>query len=1859
MTGIPGFEGAAAHELLYQGERTQVIRLPEPDGTGWLVRKLGLGPGAAARLAHESMILNRLADLPGVAHLHGVPDADPTWITLEDVRGPTLAAWSAAERPDVAAIVDVALGLAETLAAVHRRGVVHKDINPANVVLTGDKRSPVLIDFDLATTFVQERPGFTHESQIAGTLAYLAPEQTGRTGRPVDQRADLYALGCTLYLLATGEPPFGNCDPLQLIHDHLARLPAPPAELNPTLPALLSQMILRLLEKEPDRRYQSAEGLVHDLIRLRERQERGDDEPFPLGEQDFALRLAAVSRPVGRETEIQALRTVFEEVRAGRGRGVLICGAPGVGKTMLIDELRPMVAESGGWFVAGKFDQFRRDLASDAVNQSLRAFGRLLLAEPEAELVAQRARILEALGPNAGLITPLLPEFEVLLGPTKPVALPADAKEATALLVNIGVDLLRAVVSPARPMVMVLDDLQWAAPTPISLVDAIFTDGNLPGVLLVGAYREAEVDVAHPLSALFSRWERLGVTPLSLRLGDLPPTDLSELLAEILRLPADRAAELTEVIGARTGGNPYDTVELLNALRQEGVLASGSHGWTWDATTIRQNIGSGDAVDLLIARIDRLPEPTGKLLETIACLGGGVDLGLLHICTGLSEATLADQLNPALEDGLLVKAQDGEDSVQFRHDRVQQAAYARLGAVNQVAVHLELARSLARLPDRAALAAEQYLPAVDAVDDAGECRRVAELLLAAGAASQLLNAPLAERYLATAATLLENFDSVPGSKAEDDDLRIAVQIHWQVALCSLGRLDEADEVFRTIELSCADPVQLAKSGQAQVLSLTLRARSQEAVALGLRLLSELGLTLPEPEDLGAEIGKGLDALRLWVSNSDLAADVERPEVDDPQLVAIAEVINRLMPAAFICDPPRMAWFAMESYRRWIEFGPCAALIGPLGPVSFIFVPLQQDYLTGYAVTSRVLKMSERLGYAHETAQARLAFVAGAQHWVEPVDDVLNETRLTREGLLLGGDLQMVAYTYSISVSLLLVCGRSLESLSAEVDAALAFVRRTGNEYIARTTECYLQLIKAMRGQTDAQGSFTDADFDEAGFLLAYGSNPLDLVGFHYLRGFWAAVLGDTEDLIALAAAAGPLLRMSAAMYQAATGRLIQVLALAQRIRRTPSDRAELLAELDEHRDWLAARAVSAPENFLYLQRFVEAERAWAVGDLAAAAAGFDAAMYQLETLTRPLYRAWITERAALLHLEQGLTHTGRMLLREALSGYAAWGVIAKVNRLTQDHPFLITSAEFHAEGTSRPAPSTVQDTLRGTSDSIDLLAVLRAAQTLSSETNLDRLRDQVVDVLGEMTGATAVRLLLWNDEARSWSLLSDGEASSLTLDEAGAQGLLPLSAFRYAERTGEPLLVGDATKDDRFARDPYLDGVERCSLLVVPIMMKGSPRAMLVLENRLSAYVFTAARLDTVMLIAGQLAVCLDNALAERFRSLVNRSSDLILVCDREGVLSYASAASADLLGVDSAQLIGRDVTDLIHPDDWAAVHQRLQHPDAEGGKSPTWRVVNPDGVQRWVLGAVTDLSSEPAVCGMVLHLRDVTERRNLEGELRHAQKLESVGQLAAGIAHEINTPIQFIGDNLKFLSGAFDDLMHLVSPARVEVAAGGAAAPSTGSRVDVDFLLEEIPSAITETLEGVSRVATIVRAMKAFGHSGEGKAAADLNEAVRSTLVVASSEIKRVADVVTDLGELPPLWCNIGDINQAILNVVVNAAHAIGEAATQGRGRGTITVRTRCEEDHVVLEVQDTGAGIPREVAGRIFEQFFTTKDVGVGTGQGLALTHTLIHTRHNGTITFDSEPGVGTTFTIRLPYRADSADNSASAADPTWSDR
>ena len=1069
--------------LIYETAETQVLRVPAGDGGAALIRKQSLGPSAARRVRHEIEIFGRLAGIEGVPRLI-IDQCEPDTVVMIDDGGTSVIDLAAPLCTDLSAVVEFAIRVSEIIAEVHHRGVIHRDINPRNIVVQADGRRPALIDFDLATTHAEECSDVAQRREMAGTLAYLAPEQSGRTGYVIDHRADLYAWGATLFELVSGRPPFVENDALALVGHHLTSPPPCPSALNPAVPPALSEIVLRLLAKAPEDRYQSAEGLRADLCRLRERLAAGLTDAFELGEFDFPPRLVPPSRPVGRDVEIDMLRQALVDAVEGRSRGVLVAGGSGVGKTALIDQLRPVVAAAGGRFVAGKFDQYGRDTSGDGVHQVLTGIARLLLAQPPEVLDETRERLLVALGANAELVR-VVPEMAVLLGlgvdegvaaGQSPEGL-SDPRLVEARAQRAVVATLAAVASPAHPLVIFLDDLQWAGPTPLGVLDTVLLEPGLAGVLVVGAYRPGEVDPTHPLTGMLDRWSRLNAAPRTVTLANLPPAEVGGLLAQMLRLAPAATGQLAEAVTAHTEGNPFDTITLVNALRNDGVLTLGQQGWCWEPGQIRRYVGSGDVLDLLQARIAALPAPCSALLATLACLGSQVPLSQLALTATGETAVIEQDLTPALEDGLLVMVRDpGGDLVRFRHDRVQQAAYAAMDADQRVELHLVVARRLADHPECAGAAAQQYLCAVGSIDDPGECRRVATLFHQAAVGMRLTDAATAERLLGAGIDLLGRTET-----SDIADLLLALVTERHRMLYGLGRLDDADVAYAEIERRCVDPVDLLPPTTLQVASLDNRQRHTEAVALGVDLLSRIGITTGA--DSEAELAEQREAVCAWATGLDLDRDLHRATTGEARVQQTAALIGQTIPPAYMAGGGPNSWpsLMLTAQRLWDAEGPCPQLLACLSLLPTIIIAVRGDRRLARSVGWHLLAVGDAHGFEPQVSCARAQFAALIQPWFEPVRRCVENIDLAREQLIQGGQLQPVGNSYLISCDYGFQLSRALDVADEIVSTGLAFALRTGNATTAGGITNHRQAIRALRGET-VPGTFDDSEFSEVTHL---------------------------------------------------------------------------------------------------------------------------------------------------------------------------------------------------------------------------------------------------------------------------------------------------------------------------------------------------------------------------------------------------------------------------------------------------------------------------------------------------------------------------------------------------------------------------------------------------------------------------------------------------------------------------------------------------------------------------------------------------------------------------------------------------------
>ena len=986
-------------------------------------------------------------------------DAQPV---AADGGGIALAASGLLGNLDLDRFLAIAESLASALAVLHEQGIVHQDINPGTILIQEEDLRLRLHGVGLATAGADERPGCERLTHLRSDPAYQSPEQTGRMNRPIDDRSDLYSLGATLYALATGTPPFVDTDPLALIHAHLARSPAPPGERARWLPPRLSELILVLLAKEPADRYQSAAGLANDLRQLRQARAR----QVPLGQVRLRTRdLPRSPRPpqrlYGREQELATLMECYAKVRRGGMQALFIAGYAGVGKTALIREIDRPSTLGRGLVVSGKFEQFQRDRPFLAPAQCLRQLCEWLLAEPDELLVPRREQILAGLGPDASALFEVIPELETLLGP-QPPAPELGPLETQVRLRALLVSLVRRAASPIHPLVVFLDDLQWADQPSLALIGALLEDPGLDGLLMIGAFRDNEVHPSHPLRRLLQRPMAAGTTPAVVTLTSLSVCDLAGLLADMLCTSAAEVQPLAVALHAKTAGNPFFTIVLLETLAREGVIhADLEQGhWYWDTAAIQASPASDNVVQFLIGRLSTLESATAEALIAAACLGTECTLGRLALANDQSPTGLADRLMPALGRGILlaadafaVQAGDPAARLRFCHDRMQQAVYGLRAESWRQRLQLAIARRFAAAGDDPALrfcAAEHFAAAAALIVEPAEREQVRGILFdAAVQTRQAGDFATAERFLGLAIDLLpkDAWQCEPAAT-------FSLHAEKHLVLYSQGRQDEADQTYARLASHLASS-ETPDEGQIvptciQIANLFNRSRYREAIALGNALLTRLGMPIPladleqgvegyyaeRPEvfslglsgleipaniPAGSALGQELRAIYRYVAAGMPEQLPVSRDLADECLAGASRLMNDLLPAANSgpSHPILPAWLALRVVRLWIENGYSPAHVYPTVCASSILVMLCGDYASAERLSRIALEVGAVRERSRETARALFIYAIHLGHWHHPLEEDIAQAHQAYAELLRAGDLAFAGMTYYASLPALL------------------------------------------------------------------------------------------------------------------------------------------------------------------------------------------------------------------------------------------------------------------------------------------------------------------------------------------------------------------------------------------------------------------------------------------------------------------------------------------------------------------------------------------------------------------------------------------------------------------------------------------------------------------------------------------------------------------------------------------------------------------------------------------------------------------------------------------------------------------------
>ncbi|MCY1074260.1 trifunctional serine/threonine-protein kinase/ATP-binding protein/sensor histidine kinase [Archangium lansingense] len=1429
------------------------------------------GPRERARYQREYDFLRHLRGTPGVltVHAHEVLQDRPV-LLLEDVGGSALS-----ERPgqplEPSHFLTWALSLAATLAEVHRRGVIHKDIKPANI-LVSSSGAAWLIDFGIATLQRVEHVDAVLQHQlIEGTPAYMSPEQSGRMNRAVDYRTDFYSLGVSFYEVLTGRLPFRGQDVLEWFHAHLAQAPVPPHRVVSSIPPALSAVVMKLLAKVAEERYQSAEGLRADLERCQEALRDGTLEPFPLGSRDVPARFQLPQRLYGREAEVDSLLKAFERVAlSGRTEWMLVRGYSGIGKSAVVRELHRPVLRQRGFFLSGKFDQLQHDVPYSTLARAIRELVQQLLAGSDEEVALWRQRLLEAWEGHGQVLVDLVPQLERVAGaqPSLPELPPVEARNRFNRVFQ---RFLGVFATPERPLVFFLDDLQWADFASLELLRYISTHPDTPPLLLIGAYRDNEVSLSHPLARTLAEVREEGG-----RLGDIHLAPLS--LEQTQRLVADAfpgagealVVPLASLVQEKTGGNPFFLLQWLQTLHQDGLVVRASEGgWRWDAEGVRAKGYSDNVVDFMVGRLRQLTEQTRELLRLAACVGNVFPVQMLAFLSHQEVSQVEQGLEPALQEELLVRV-DAE-RYRFSHDRIQQAAYSLLSEEERKAVHLRVGRLLLErlspeeLHERLFEVVGHLNASVELMKDAAERSRLAHLNAEAGWRAKAANA-----HRSAVASFTMAFSLLPGDPWEEEGERVfKLRLAQAGSEVMSGNIAEARRLVEDLLPRARTRAEMAEAYHFKSDLLVSSSDAEGAVACLLECLEKFGMPLPlEPS--WEEVVAAHEEVWSLLGARPIESLLELPPPTDPDLRAAMSVLSALFAPSFFSRRNLLLLHICRMVTLSIRHGNVESSAHAYAWFGFQSINIFKRYREGLAFSDIACRLAER--------QDSPAFQGEALHarsingvWVHPFSSSREFIHKSHQQSVLAGDFRNASLCFNHSTLLPLAMGRELEDVQREAVVGFDFASKVGFGDVAHMMGVFQRYVAQLQGRSDSFSSLNGEGFDEAAFeaRLAAGSLLPLRASYGIVKMMSRFMCGAHEEARQAIELVKELLWSIAGQVYDYLHHLYRALTLAACCRDAPPPRrSEYLADIEQHHRQLAEWAGNCPENFRAAERLVFAELARLNGEVEKAHRAYEEALQSAREQGSLQNAALACELAARFWKERGMSTTALLFIREAREAWSQWGAEGKARHLDGQWPALASSV------VKREGSSTSYDT---DTNHLDALTLVKAQQAISSEIVLERLVDTLMRVALETAGAQRGALLLLRQDTLEVAALVDSTSERTSLLEETAQRL-PWSLLTYVRRSGEHVLLDDTAQPHAFSNDPYFShGTARC-LLCLPLGRGEALGGLLYLENDLATGAFSPSRIALLKHLASQASISVENARlyeeVRRAETALRRSND-------------------------------------------------------------------------------------------------------------------------------------------------------------------------------------------------------------------------------------------------------------------------------------------------------------------------------------------------------------------------------------------------
>lgn len=1533
---IPGYQiteeiYSSANAVVYRGHRieTQQPLLFK------LLKEEYPTPTALAKFQHQYEIIKNL-NLAGVVKSPGLEKyRNSLVLVLEDIGGQFLQTIIKSQKLEFVEFLRIAIQLASTLGQLHQNKIVHESIQPQNIIVNLATGQVQIADFSTASLLAKENQTISYPNLLECALAYISPEQTGRMNRSIDYRTDFYSLGITCYELLTGELPCKASDPMEIVHFHIAKQPIPPQQRIPALPKAVAEIVMKLLSKTAEDRYQSAWGLVADLETcLTQLKTSGQISDFPLGRMDLSSQLQILPKLYGREPEIATLMAAFERVcvalpNQGRSEMMLVAGYSGIGKSALVNEIHEPIVRHRGYFIEGKFDQFKRNIPYASLIQAFQQLSRQLLTESEAQLQVWKEQLLAILGINAQVIIDVIPEVEMMIG-KQPLVPQLGASESQNRFNLTFQKFISVFTTKKHPLVIFLDDLQWSDLASLKLIQLLMTDPNSQYLLMIGVYRDNEVDPTHPLMLTLKKIQDEGGPIDRIDLRPLDIGHVSQLIADTLNCNTERVQPLTELVFNKTNGNPFFMRMLLKSLDRDNLLTFDfpTKNWQWDIEQIEQMGITDNVVDLMLGKLQQLAEDTQHVLKLAACIGNRFNLSVLSIVNEKSQLITADQLWESLQVGLILPMSDAgkiplvvessldsalpEDqltiSYQFLHDRVQQAAYTLIPEDSKKAVHLKIGRLLLANTSLAE-SAEYIFELVNhlnlgrqlMVDDSEKIELIKLNLKAAQKAKDSTAYASALEYLTI---------GIECSTANIWSLHyeLAFVLHKEMAEIEYlnGNFEKSAGLSQlTIEMARSS-IDKAEIYNLAIVQSTMQGEYKEAIETGRTALALLGIDLPK-HDLSVKINDELEAVRLRIGRQEIAALIETTVAKDSAWILAIKLLNNLLVSAYNLKSSQeyiYNYISLKIVNISLKYGMVTESSYGFSSYGMLLGASLNEYQKGYEFGLLALNISQKFGQLNHVCRACYVLGNNLQPWVKHLKETASIFDKGYQVGLESGEFQFAGYIFVFKLLNPFYLGEKVEIILTELEAFLSFTTKTKNQIANDTILGFKNILLNLSNQTSDKFSFDCENLSEAKYLedcYSYQS-AYALCLYFILKSQVFYLYNNLTEGIESSRKAEKLLPVITGKFQIAAHNFYQSLLLAALYpEANTEDQTSYWQKLESNQQQMKIWADNCPENFWHKYLLVAAEIARITGKYLEAIDLYDRAIASAAANEFIPNQALGNELAAKFWLEQGKEKIAHVYLVEAHHHYQRWGATRKVADLEEKYPHLLSRETVQAATT---------DTNAGI---LDLATVVKASQALASEIMLGKLLEKLMTIAIENAGAQKGFLILARDG--KWAIEAEGTADehnvtilqSIPVDavDPAQRPLLSTVIINYVARTQESLVLNDAAQTGQFIRDPYIVATQAKSVLCIPLLDRGNLNGILYLENNLTADAFTPDRLEVLKLLSAQAAISIQNAqlyvaLRENERRLTQFLEAMpvgVFVIDANSQPYYANQTAQQILG--------------------------------------------------------------------------------------------------------------------------------------------------------------------------------------------------------------------------------------------------------------------------------------------------------------------------------------------------------------------------